>query len=282
MRSKSGATAARPAASMYIDDCVKGIADDHQQRRHDADQPRQQRNGDDQPTGRHRRGDRRASSSSDRYNLKAPKGVNGRNSDNTLIKNSWAGNPRFPAERPGWRKPTAGFTTKPNPFAHAPTALLTFPVARKNKSILPKSRSILPAHSLPRRPPSLARTDSRRESRHAFRAATRRSAHPVLPARFAAPRRARLPAPPHRGTRSPQRAGASGGRETRRRGHQADLAGQPRRHPAQPAQGRHRAHRQRRHRILLLDRSAPGAVEAAHRHARPAQRSLRRHRRSRL
>ena len=35
------------------------------------------------------------------YKLDAPKGVNGRNSDNTLIRSIWAGNPHPPTRRPG-------------------------------------------------------------------------------------------------------------------------------------------------------------------------------------
>jgi len=45
-----------------------------------------------------------------KYNLNAPKGVNGRNSDNTLINKSSAGSPT-PSSAPAWKSPTAGSTT---------------------------------------------------------------------------------------------------------------------------------------------------------------------------
>ena len=60
----------------------------HGQRHHRADQPRLQRAGDDQRPGRHRRGHRRRQARAATTTSSAPKGVNGRNSDNTLIKKS--------------------------------------------------------------------------------------------------------------------------------------------------------------------------------------------------
>jgi GDP-D-mannose 3',5'-epimerase len=62
-----------------------GNPGDRRERYPRTDQSWQQRIGDDQPTGGHRRGDRRGEAASN-YNLSAPKGVNGRNSDNSLIK----------------------------------------------------------------------------------------------------------------------------------------------------------------------------------------------------
>ena len=76
---------------MYIDDCVYGtqalMASDVRR----TDQYRQRRAGHHQPTGRHRRRDCRIKLKR-RFNLDAPKGVRGRNSDNTLIKQKlgWA------------------------------------------------------------------------------------------------------------------------------------------------------------------------------------------------
>jgi nucleoside-diphosphate-sugar epimerase len=45
------------------------------------------------------------------YNLDAPKGVNGRNSENTLIRKMLGWEPRIP-RRDGWEKTTLGFTTR--------------------------------------------------------------------------------------------------------------------------------------------------------------------------
>ena len=45
------------------------------------------------------------------YNLNAPKGVNGRNSDNTLIKKTLGWEPDLPCAR-AWKKPTPGSTTR--------------------------------------------------------------------------------------------------------------------------------------------------------------------------
>ena len=87
---------------MYIDDCVEGIADDPAQRHRRAAQPRQRRAGDDQPAGRHRRGHRRHQAASASYNLDAPQGVRGRNSDNTHDPaRSRLGAVDPPARRPG-------------------------------------------------------------------------------------------------------------------------------------------------------------------------------------
>ena len=44
------------------------------------------------------------------YDLDAPKGVMGRNSDNTLIRNTCSGSPAFPCA-PAWKRPTPGSTT---------------------------------------------------------------------------------------------------------------------------------------------------------------------------
>ena len=63
----------------------RGHAPHHGQRRHRAAQPGQRRAGHDQPARRHRRGGSPGSSSSAAYNLDAPQGVRGRNSDNTRI-----------------------------------------------------------------------------------------------------------------------------------------------------------------------------------------------------
>ena len=70
---------------MYIDDCLQGTQSDPAQRHPRADQSGQRRTGDDQRPGRHRRRASPASSSSGATISSAPKGVNGRNSDNTLI-----------------------------------------------------------------------------------------------------------------------------------------------------------------------------------------------------
>jgi hypothetical protein len=43
-----------------------------------------------------------------RYDLDAPKGVNGRNSDNTLIQKYLGWEPSIPL-RTGWKRPTPGF-----------------------------------------------------------------------------------------------------------------------------------------------------------------------------
>ena len=46
-----------------------------------------------------------------RYKLDAPKGVRGRNSDNTLIKQKLGWAPSI-ALATAWRRPIAGFTTR--------------------------------------------------------------------------------------------------------------------------------------------------------------------------
>ena len=92
---------------MYIDDCVEGIERMMAQRRRRADQPRQQRDGHDQPARRHRRGHRRHQAEAP-LQPAAPKGVRGRNSDNTLIKKLLGWEPSTSLRgRPGGR-PTAG------------------------------------------------------------------------------------------------------------------------------------------------------------------------------
>ena len=48
------------------------------------------------------------------YKLDAPKGVRGRNSDNTLIQKEFGWEPSTGC-RTGWRRPTAGFTTRSPP-----------------------------------------------------------------------------------------------------------------------------------------------------------------------
>ena len=45
------------------------------------------------------------------YNLDAPKGVRGRNSDNTLIKKLMTGRPPS-VSRTAWRRPTGGSMTR--------------------------------------------------------------------------------------------------------------------------------------------------------------------------
>ncbi len=159
--------------------------------------------------------------------------------------------------------------------------LISF-VARKNKSNSPEEPEGNPLYSPSQGPnPSLEPIlDENLDTLSALQLVDLLTQ--FYPDQLAAPYRARLPAPPHRGTRSPQRAGAPGRREARRRGDQAYVARQSRRHAAQPAQARHRAYYKWRHRVLLLDRSAPVAIQTPRRHARPAQRSLCRHRRPRL
>ncbi len=78
---------------MYIDDCVQRLADDPGRRQRRAGQPRQLRAGLHQPAGRHRRGDRRHQGASGSYKLDAPQGVRGRNSDNTLIQETYGWEP---------------------------------------------------------------------------------------------------------------------------------------------------------------------------------------------
>ena len=91
-RSRSGATASRRAAS-----CTSTTASTARSCSwtSDVDEPinlGSDRAGHDQPARRHRRGDRRRSGCTRRYDLDAPQGVRGRNSDNTLIKSAlgWA------------------------------------------------------------------------------------------------------------------------------------------------------------------------------------------------
>ena len=86
---------------MYVDDCVEGtqmITHGDEPR---AGQPRQRGAGQHQPARRHRRGHRRHQVPAASYDLDAPQGVRGRNSDNTLIE----------------RRPTAG-----SPRSRSPTA----------------------------------------------------------------------------------------------------------------------------------------------------------------
>ncbi len=91
-RSKSGATASRPAAS-----CTSTTASRASRRslHSDIDEPINLGSDelvDDQRPGRHRRGHRRRQAQAPATTSSAPKGVNGRNSDNTLIKKlfGWA------------------------------------------------------------------------------------------------------------------------------------------------------------------------------------------------
>ena len=53
-----------------------------------------------------------------RYNLSAPKGVNGRNSDNTLITAASRLGARDHGCATAWRRPTAGFTTRSSRTEH--------------------------------------------------------------------------------------------------------------------------------------------------------------------
>ncbi len=76
---------------MYIDDCLEGTLRLMAQRHRRAAQRRQRRAGHDQPARRHRRGDRRREAEARATSSTRPKGVRGRNSDNTLIR-----------ERLGW------------------------------------------------------------------------------------------------------------------------------------------------------------------------------------
>ena len=81
---------------MYIDDCLKGTQLHHGQRHRRAAEPRQRRARHDQPARRHRRRHRGREARSGRYKLDAPKGVRGRNSDNTLIKERLGWEPSIP------------------------------------------------------------------------------------------------------------------------------------------------------------------------------------------
>ena len=76
---------------MYIDDCLKGTQMITGERHRGADQPRQRRVGHDQQLVDIVE-DIAGIKLKRSYNLSAPKGVNGRNSDNTLIKQrlGWA------------------------------------------------------------------------------------------------------------------------------------------------------------------------------------------------
>ncbi len=78
---------------MYIDDCVEGTLMIARGAAHRPDQPGQLRAGHDQRPGRHRRGDRRGRSCERNYKLDAPQGVRGRNSDNTLIRETYGWEP---------------------------------------------------------------------------------------------------------------------------------------------------------------------------------------------
>ena len=81
---------------MYIDDCLIGTQKAVALRRRRTAQYRQRRDGDHQSTRRHRAKRSLASSSSADYKLDAPKGVRGRNSDNTLIKAKLGWAPNIP------------------------------------------------------------------------------------------------------------------------------------------------------------------------------------------
>ena len=70
---------------MYIDDCTKGTQMIYRERHSRAPEPRLRRARHHQPARRHRRRHRRHQAEAQLQSLSAPKGVNGRNSDNTLI-----------------------------------------------------------------------------------------------------------------------------------------------------------------------------------------------------
>ena len=101
-RSRSGATASRRAASCTSTTASHGIDTHHAQRHSRADQPRLQRAGDDQRAGRHGRGDRRRRAEAHATIWTRPRACDGRNSDNTLIKQrARLGAEHAPATRPG-------------------------------------------------------------------------------------------------------------------------------------------------------------------------------------
>ena len=81
------------------------------------------------------------------YDLDAPKGVMGRNSDNTLIKKYWAGSPTFLCARV-WKKPTPGSTTS---TCSARIRLKSRPVRRiVGSSDLPLVSVITPSYNMAR------------------------------------------------------------------------------------------------------------------------------------
>ena len=96
-RSRSGATATQTRSFCYIDDCVLGI--DRIMHSKDLiatpDQSRLERARLHQRPGRHGRGDRRRQTART-YDPGAPKGVAGRNSDNTFIQQVLGWEPHTP------------------------------------------------------------------------------------------------------------------------------------------------------------------------------------------